>query len=489
MNIHQHHTLTPQIDTSLILRRSSALTRLTFFAAILVADVATIVTMSYLTGTTYHLFAYGYRGSIVSYLQIGLLCAVIFAFTNLLRRNYRIANFFAFKPHVSRTLHLWNMTFIALLALGFLAQISAIYSRIWIVLFYGTTALMLLAVRYVVVRLTQHGAETGAISAQRIYIVGSGQHIEEFVTRFQPRKFGVDIVGCHFLTPVGIASPQLRQEILNRDIEQAVNNARQLEPDAIFLAMPWSATEAIDRSAESFSTLPIEIHLGGEHVLDRFAHVELSKFGPMTSLQLTRVPLTRFERLIKRTFDIITASVALVLLSPLLLAIALLIKRDSAGPVFFLQHRYGFNQKPFRIVKFRTMEALDDGPIVIQAKQGDPRITRVGRWLRRWNLDEVPQLLNVIRGDMSLVGPRPHALAHNREYEQRISLYARRHNVKPGITGWAQIHGFRGETDTDDKMRKRVEHDLYYIDNWSITLDLQIMIRTVVSPTSYRNAY
>ena len=209
----------------------------------------------------------------------------------------------------------------------------------------------------------------------------------------------------------------------------------------------------------------------------------------MASLQLTRMPLSRLELIEKRAFDLLFASIALLLLTPVLVVAAILIKLDSAGPVFFLQHRYGFNQKPFRIFKFRTMGSLDDGPVVQQAKKDDPRVTRVGAWLRRWNLDELPQLFNVIKGDMSLVGPRPHALSHDREYEQRIARYACRHNVKPGITGWAQIHGFRGETDTDEKMRKRVEHDLYYIDNWSLPLNLQIMIRTVFSPASYRNAY
>jgi lipopolysaccharide/colanic/teichoic acid biosynthesis glycosyltransferase len=157
--------------------------------------------------------------------------------------------------------------------------------------------------------------------------------------------------------------------------------------------------------------------------------------------------------------------------------------------VFFVQRRYGFNQKPFRIIKFRTMSSLDDGPVVPQAVRNDPRLTRIGRWLRRWNIDEIPQLINVLAGDMSLVGPRPHALSHDREYERRISLYARRHNVKPGITGWAQINGFRGVTDTEDKMRKRVEYDLFYIDNWSLWLDLKIIARTVLSRTAYRNAY
>jgi lipopolysaccharide/colanic/teichoic acid biosynthesis glycosyltransferase len=135
------------------------------------------------------------------------------------------------------------------------------------------------------------------------------------------------------------------------------------------------------------------------------------------------------------------------------------------------------------------MRTLDDGPVVRQATPHDPRVTRIGRWLRRWNIDEVPQLFNVLKGDMSLVGPRPHALSHNFEYEQKISLYARRHNVKPGITGWAQIHGLRGETNTDEKMRQRVEYDLYYIDNWSLMLDFAILAQTLFSRSAYRNAY
>lgn len=135
------------------------------------------------------------------------------------------------------------------------------------------------------------------------------------------------------------------------------------------------------------------------------------------------------------------------------------------------------------------MRTLEDGEVIRQAKENDPRVTRVGSWLRRFNIDEIPQLFNVIMGDMSLVGPRPHALSHDREFERRVALYARRHNVKPGITGWAQIHGFRGETDTEEKLSKRIEHDLHYIDNWSLTLDLKILARTVLSSASYRNAY
>jgi len=201
----------------------------------------------------------------------------------------------------------------------------------------------------------------------------------------------------------------------------------------------------------------------------------------MASLQLTRAPLNWAERTVKRLFDVTAAAGVLIALSPLLVLTALAILIESGRPLFFRQRRYGFNQQEFRIIKFRTMTTLDDGEVVRQARRNDPRITRLGRTLRKWNIDELPQLVNVLKGDMSLVGPRPHALSHNREYEQKIARYARRHNVAPGITGWAQVNGLRGETDTDDKMRARVAHDLYYIENWSLWLDLRILIWTVWS--------
>ena len=174
------------------------------------------------------------------------------------------------------------------------------------------------------------------------------------------------------------------------------------------------------------------------------------------------------------------AAGVLTALAPALAAVAFAIWLETGRPVLFRQRRYGFNQQEFRIIKFRTMTTLEDD-VVRQVTRGDRRVTRVGRFLRKWNIDELPQLINVLKGDMSLVGPRPHALAHNREYERKIALYARRHNVLPGITGWAQVNGFRGETDTDDKMRRRVDHDLYYIDNWSPWFDLRILLKTLLS--------
>jgi Undecaprenyl-phosphate glucose phosphotransferase len=490
MNTHLSYTLASRPETSRFLRGWALLTHSAFSGGIFVIDIAVIVAMSCLTGVGYHLAARGLRGDVESFVLIGVLAASIFVTSNLFRGEYQLQNFFTLKPHLRRTVQLWNVTVVFLLVLGFMAQISAVYSRGWMVLFYLTTLPTLLALRLLEVRITGLARSAGLISAQRIFLIGTGAHVGAFIHRYEPWRLGANIVGCRFLTPMAQdASPTARREALDHDLAEAVTSVRSLEPDAIFLLMPWSATETIDRCADKLLALPVEIHLGPEQILHKFDDVQLTKLGPLASLQLTRVPLSRMEIMEKRVFDLVFAAIALILLTPLFIAVGLMIKLDSPGPVFFLQRRYGFNQQPFRIIKFRTMRTLDDGAVIRQATRNDPRLTRVGRWLRRWNIDEIPQLFNVLTGEMSLVGPRPHAVTHDHEYARRISLYARRHNVKPGITGWAQIHGFRGATETDEKMRLRVEHDLHYIDNWSLWLDLKIVIRTALTPAAYRNAY
>lgn len=178
--------------------------------------------------------------------------------------------------------------------------------------------------------------------------------------------------------------------------------------------------------------------------------------------------------------DCVIAASGIVVLSPVLALIALAIKLDSPGPVFFRQRRYGQNNLVFRIFKFRTMHVAEDGQHVTQATRGDDRVTRVGRLLRASSLDEVPQLFNVLRGDMSIVGPRPHALIHDKLFEEHLDLFSRRRRVQPGMTGWAQVNGYRGETRTTEDVRARLDHDLYYIENWSIWLDVEIIFRTVL---------
>jgi Undecaprenyl-phosphate glucose phosphotransferase len=485
-----NYILTSRSDTGRLARLWTALVGNMLPAAILIGDIAIIVAMSCFTGIGYHLAVYHEVGEVLTFLNVGALAATIFVVPNVLLKEYRLSTFLSLSPHFRLAWLHWNVSCLCLLVLAFLAKVSVVYSRGWFVLFYLSTLAILFLLRYLVVQLVLHASRSGLLSAQRAFLVGTGQQIGAFVQRYETWKIGVNVVGCRFLTPLPAdVSTETRGQTLDRDLAEAVESARYLEPDAIYLLLPWSDTPLITRCAEMFLALPVEIHLGPEQILHRFGTTQLSKRGPMSSLQLTRLPLSWFEVLQKRLFDLLSAGVALALLTPFLLIVMALIKLDSAGPVFFLQRRYGFNQREFRIVKFRTMTTLDDGAEIRQAVRDDPRITRIGRWLRRWNIDEIPQLFNVLAGDMSLVGPRPHALTHNHDYEHKISLYARRHNVKPGITGWAQIHGFRGETNTDDKMRQRVEHDLYYIDNWSIWLDLRILIQTVLSPTAYRNAY
>jgi len=198
---------------------------------------------------------------------------------------------------------------------------------------------------------------------------------------------------------------------------------------------------------------------------------------------------SRLAAATKRTLDLGIATALLIFLAPLLLAIALVIRFESAGPALFRQQRLGFNGKTFRIFKFRSMHVLEDGEHVRQAEPGDDRVTRVGRFLRVSSLDELPQFINVVLGDMSLVGPRPHAVAHDRQFGLLIADYALRRRVKPGITGWAQVNGLRGATPTVDMMRKRVDHDLWYVQNASIGLDLKIMLRTPRELFRQRNAY
>ncbi len=490
MNIQSSYTLASPPQTSRVLRGWALLSRGTFSTAIFLIDVAWIVATSCITGFVYYRVVYGSIGAISSYVPVGILAASIFAISNVFRGEYRLPNFFAFKPHARRTIQLWNVTLICLLMLGFLAQISVDYSRGWIVLFYFVTLAGLIVLRFLIVRITALGRAAGLISAQRICLIGTGAHVGAFVQRYQPWALGLNIVGCRFLTPVAaMASAEHRRAVLDRDLAEAVASVRSLEPDAIYLLLPWSATETIDRCAKTFLALPVEIHLGPEQILHKFDEVELAKIGPLASLQLTRLPLSRAEVVQKRFFDLVFASLGLIVLTPLILAVVILIKLDSPGPIFFLQRRYGFNQQPFRIIKFRTMRALEDGAVVPQARRDDPRLTKVGRWLRRWNIDELPQLCNVLASDMSLVGPRPHALAHDQKYERRIAQYARRHNVKPGITGWAQVCGLRGEISSEEKMRERVEHDLYYIDNWSLWLDVKILVMTIFSSKAHSGAY
>ena len=463
-------------------RRWSAFARYAVSVASVLADAAVIVGVCVAVGWVYHRVVYGEVEPLRSLASVGLMTAGLFVLPGIVRGEYDLTHYLDFKPHIRRAFTYWNVAFVTLLALAFVTQVTVEFSRGSMLLFYVIGLPSIVLTRYVLVSTVILGSKVGLVTAQRVFLIGSGEDISGFVRRYQPWNYGLHTVGAAPLTRLDSSATRLeRREALAADLRQAIDTARTLRPDAVYIVSPWSETGTIDSCVDEFLNIPVEIHLGPERILDRFENVRIAKHGRMASLQLTRAPLSWFERMQKRLLDLTVAAGVLVALSPLLAVVSLLILAESGRPLFFRQRRYGFNQQEFRIIKFRTMTTLDDGPVVPQARHNDPRVTPLGRFLRKWNIDELPQLINVLKGDMSLVGPRPHALSHNREYEQKIALYARRHNVLPGITGWAQVNGFRGETDTEEKMRRRVDHDLYYIDNWSLWLDLRILAMTLFS--------
>jgi Undecaprenyl-phosphate glucose phosphotransferase len=460
----------------------SGLARYAVSAAAVVADAAVILGASVLVGLGYHLAIYGDVGPVPGFVALGASAASIFVLPGILRGEYDFVNYLSFTLHARRAFAYWNVTFVVLLAVAFVTRALEDYSRASMILFYLAGVPAIVLVRYALVSTVVLGSKVGIVTAQRVFLIGTTEDIAAFVRRYQPWNFGLRVIGAATLTQLDPwVTRAERTQTLAADLRGAVDEARRLHPDAVYVVAPWSETGTIDACVDAFLKMPVEIHLGPERILDRFDKVRIAKHGSVASLQLTRAPLNWSELMLKRLFDVTVAAGVLIVLAPLLAATALMILIDTGRPIFFRQRRYGFNQHEFRIIKFRTMTTLDDGEVVQQARRNDPRVTRLGRFLRKWNIDELPQLINVLKGDMSLVGPRPHALSHNREYERKIALYARRHNVLPGITGWAQVNGFRGETDTDEKMQRRVECDLHYIDNWSLMLDLRIMAMTLFS--------
>ena len=273
-------------------------------------------------------------------------------------------------------------------------------------------------------------------------------------------------------------------ESLSRLVEQG-------RVDEILMCFDHDDGGLLRSALETLSTAPININCTTGCDVDDLPIIGTAQIGGRLVLRLSDRPLSGWQGVLKSIEDKVLAVMLLVLAAPLMLAVAAAVKMSSPGPVLFRQMRYGFNNKSFEVFKFRTMRVHEEetGGFLPQATHDDPRITSIGGFLRRTSLDELPQLLNVLQGSMSLVGPRPHAVSHNDYYGGVINGYLGRHRVKPGITGWAQIHGLRGETRTVDEMKQRVQFDLHYIDRWSVLLDLRILLMTPFSVLSRHNAY
>jgi putative colanic acid biosynthesis UDP-glucose lipid carrier transferase len=272
-------------------------------------------------------------------------------------------------------------------------------------------------------------------------------------------------------------------------IDQVIASARDFEVEEIFIAADLRRWDEVRHVILELCVLPVAMTFLPDDPNAELLLKRLRQLGNTVGIEFHRAPLSATDRFLKRLLDFVCAVCGIILLLPLFFLIAFAIKLDSPGPVLFRQTRHGFNSKRFNILKFRTLSVLENGSTILQVTSGDKRVTRIGLWLRKTSIDELPQLVNVLKGDMSIVGPRPHAVAHDNYYSNLIRCYAFRHHVKPGITGWAQIHGCRGGTPTVDAMEKRVLHDIWYVNNWSLVLDLQIILRTVVEVIRGRNAY
>lgn len=371
----------------------------------------------------------------------------------------------------------------------FLLKISDGYSRATVIAQAASVLLAVLCTRALWFSLVQPAIASGLIDARRIILVGDQTHCLHFSARAAAtgiRTTRIFDVPTFRDAPPAPGSPGSIQALSHA--RELIADCRPLRTDDIVILTSDSDVPAALALASALSELPVDVHVVPVGAIDLMAVSRITEFGNMVTMRVFQSPLTPFNRAIKRAFDVAAAIAGLIVFSPLFVIVALAIKLDSRGPVLFRQTRHGYNNEAIRVLKFRSMNVMEDGTDFRQVTRHDPRVTRLGRFMRRTNIDELPQLFNVLIGDMSLVGPRPHATAQNEAFAELISSFSRRHNVKPGITGWAQVNGYRGETDTLEKMQRRVQHDLYYVDNWSLLLDLKIIVMTLFSRKVYQNA-
>lgn len=383
------------------------------------------------------------------------------------------------------------LTFLALVVLLYLTKQSATYSRGWMLIWFVIAAGGLVTVRLVLSGIVNSWIRQGLL-ARRVAIVGSGRpadRLAEYLHTFENAH--VQFVGC-FDDRVRPRDDGTLQEATG-SVDELCRLARTQEIDAIIVAMPQISEERLAMIMAKFRSLPVDVRLCRDTLEYCLPQSTYEFCGVVPLLRLYDKPVSGWGLLVKSLEDKLIGATLMLAAAPIMLVIAALIKLDSPGPVFFKQKRYGFNNRLITVYKFRTMYANQtDVNADKLATRDDPRITRLGRFLRSTSLDEIPQFINVILGDMSIVGPRPHAIsakAAGELYEEVVVEYAARHRVKPGITGWAQVNGWRGETDTVEKIKERVKCDLYYIDNWSLWLDIKILLMTAYTVLKRENAY
>jgi putative colanic acid biosynthesis UDP-glucose lipid carrier transferase len=447
-----------------------------------IIDIVIILSAGMLADTVYRLTTAELSSEITTYAAAAAVVAALFASLLKGRGLYKPTVLLAWTSQVRAVTLTWIGVFMFLAGCVFALKIGDAFSRGRIISF-ATIGLSGLVVHRTFWRSAlETGLASGKWFGRTIVLISENPPASDLWQQLFRHGFRVQ---RHFVLAADSSHPSDWDDV----ISQAISYTRSSNVDEVFIAAEPQSWAKIQKWAERLRLLSLPVNLLASGPMSEFLTRPLCAMGTATVIELQRAPLNSFERSIKRVIDIVVAGMTLIVLMPLFTLVAILIKLDSPGRVIFRQTRHGFNGKPFNILKFRTMTVLEDGDWVKQAARFDKRVTRVGFWLRRTSIDELPQLINVLNGEMSVVGPRPHAAAHDNYFDQVIANYAFRQRVKPGITGCAQVNGFRGETPTVDAMQRRVELDLWYIDNWSFHLDFAIMFRTIIEIVRGHNAY
>jgi Undecaprenyl-phosphate glucose phosphotransferase len=395
--------------------------------------------------------------------------------------------------HLGTLLLVWAGSFALMSLAGFFLKVSADFSRVWFAGWLAAGLVLFIVMRLITARLVRRWARNGVME-RRAVIVGGGGSAETLIRSIE-RQPDNDIRICGLFDdrddtrspPVVAGYPKLG------NIAELTTFARIARIDMLIVALPITAEKRVLSMLKKLWVLPVDIRLSAHSAELHFRPRSYSYIGAVPMLDIFDKPIHDWDSVAKRAFDIVFSLIGIILFSPVMLLTAIAVKLDSRGPVLFKQKRHGFNNEVIEVYKFRSMYADQSDPTAKRAvTKNDPRVTRVGRFIRKTSIDELPQFFNSLMGSLSLVGPRPHAVAaqsHNLLYTEVVDGYFARHKVKPGVTGWAQINGWRGEMDTDEKIRKRTEFDLYYIENWSLWLDLKILLLTPIRLLDTKNAY
>ena len=419
---------------------------------------------------------------------VGLVAGTLFVAFVGLRRAYSVAHLSDPGRQLKLVVQGWAFTFFVLGWGAFLAKASAEFSRGAVSIHFALGFCLVAAVHGLGAKWLGRRFAVGSLSLRRVSVIAVADDygIERIRRRLAAK--GVEVVSCTPISPGSLGKTSFLA-LCRAALTDERHALAKVKLDGIYIFVSWRDRRRIDELRSAFGPMPVPVYLFADRETEALIDRPQVRLGTLRGFEVQRAPLSRVDRMIKRAMDIAVAGTAIVVLSPLMLMTAAGILLETGRPILFRQNRRGFGARPFPILKFRSMTVQENGSVVTQATKGDARVTRLGRLLRKTSIDELPQLFNVLKGDMSIVGPRPHAVAHDDHYDKLIATYAFRQHVKPGITGWAQVSGHRGETREVGQMSARVEHDLWYINNWSPWLDLKIIVMTALKVLMDDGAY